>query len=375
MLCDMPCMYLPHPRALELLEDYYSRLAEDEERQLRAAIERVIRIFKSRLFQALLDIQEFYELTLMDESKSVHIKTSEALQMASRWEMSGPPGAGKKMEGVDNLELGEKQKEEMLRHLTSIANDTQDMMMKGGVVREPARAHSGAAGAVAALTRGPEPEPARAPAALPPMPRSVSAAANQEPWEYDDISLERGNAGLGFSIAGGTDNPHVSNDASIYITKIIDGGAAAVDKRLKVNDIITHVNNVCVIDVPHSSAVDALKKAGNSVHLTVKRKKHTNGAHSDFIEVELIKGSKGLGFTIAGGIGNQHIPGDNGIYVTKVSSLTPHTSHHPLTPHLLTLPKWYPDYKELYSGLNTCPAFIRKRVSQFLQIRNFANFT
>ena len=35
-------------------------------------------------FQALLDIQEFYELTLMDESKSVHIKTSEALQMASR---------------------------------------------------------------------------------------------------------------------------------------------------------------------------------------------------------------------------------------------------------------------------------------------------
>ena len=36
--------------------------------------------------QALLDIQEFYELTLMDESKSVHIKTSEALQMASRWE-------------------------------------------------------------------------------------------------------------------------------------------------------------------------------------------------------------------------------------------------------------------------------------------------
>ena len=155
----------------------------------------------------------------------------------------------------------------------------------------------------------------------------------QEPWEYDDISLERGNAGLGFSIAGGTDNPHVSNDASIYITKIIDGGAAAVDGRLKVNDIITHVNNVCVIDVPHSSAVEALKKAGNSVHLTVKRKKHgTNGHGSDFIEVELIKGSKGLGFTIAGGIGNQHIPGDNGIYVTKVG---PPSSNLPLL-HLLS---------------------------------------
>ena len=51
------------------------------------------------------------------------------------------------MEGVDNLELGEKQKEEMLRHLTSIANDTQDMMMKGGLARDPShRPPTGAAG-------------------------------------------------------------------------------------------------------------------------------------------------------------------------------------------------------------------------------------
>ena len=47
----MPVCKAEAHRALELLEDYYSRLAEDEEKQLRAAIERVIRIFKSRLFQ------------------------------------------------------------------------------------------------------------------------------------------------------------------------------------------------------------------------------------------------------------------------------------------------------------------------------------
>lgn len=40
--------------------------------------------------------------------------------------------------------------------------------------------------------------------------------------------------------------------------------------------------------------------------------------HTQLIEIELIKGNKGLGFSIAGGIGNQHIPGDNGIYVTKI---------------------------------------------------------
>ena len=41
-------------RALELLEDYHSQLTNVADRPLRSAIERVIRIFKSRLFQALL---------------------------------------------------------------------------------------------------------------------------------------------------------------------------------------------------------------------------------------------------------------------------------------------------------------------------------
>lgn len=36
------------------------------------------------------------------------------------------------------------------------------------------------------------------------------------------------------------------------------------------------------------------------------------------MEIELVKGGAGLGFSIAGGVGNQHIPGDNGIYVTKI---------------------------------------------------------
>ena len=53
-------------------------------------------------------------------------------------------------------------------------------------------------------------------------------------WRYEEIVLERGNSGLGFSIAGGTDNPHVEGDNSVYITKIIPGGAAANDRRLQV---------------------------------------------------------------------------------------------------------------------------------------------
>ncbi|XP_043517559.1 disks large 1 tumor suppressor protein isoform X5 [Frieseomelitta varia] len=132
-------------------------------------------------------------------------------------------------------------------------------------------------------------------------------------WEYEEIVLERGGAGLGFSIAGGTDNPHFGNDTAIYITKLIPGGAASADGRLRVNDTILQVNEVSVVDVPHAAAVDALKRAGNTVKLYVRRRRHTQ-----LIEIELIKGNKGLGFSIAGGIGNQHIPGDNGIYVTKI---------------------------------------------------------
>ncbi|XP_068206830.1 disks large homolog 4 isoform X3 [Palaemon carinicauda] len=138
----------------------------------------------------------------------------------------------------------------------------------------------------------------------------------EDEWETEDITLERGNQGLGFSIAGGTDNPHIGSDTSIYITKLIPGGAAATDGRLQIIDVIVSVNDVSVVNVPHASAVEALKRAGNTVHLRVKRRKRPPNVQ--LIEVELIKGNKGLGFSIAGGIGNQHIPGDNGIYITKI---------------------------------------------------------
>uniref|UniRef100_A0A672GW25 Discs, large homolog 4a (Drosophila) n=1 Tax=Salarias fasciatus TaxID=181472 RepID=A0A672GW25_SALFA len=125
----------------------------------------------------------------------------------------------------------------------------------------------------------------------------------------------QGNSGLGFSIAGGTDNPHVGDDPSIFITKIIPGGAAAQDGRLSVNDCILFVNDVDVREVTHSQAVEALKEAGAIVRLYVLRRKP---AAEKVTEIKLIKGPKGLGFSIAGGVGNQHIPGDNSIYVTKI---------------------------------------------------------
>ena len=49
-------------------------------------------------------------------------------------------------------------------------------------------------------------------------------------------------AGLGFSIAGGVGNQHIPGDNSIYVTKIIDGGAAQKDGRLQVGDRLLMVS-------------------------------------------------------------------------------------------------------------------------------------
>ncbi|XP_062527399.1 disks large 1 tumor suppressor protein isoform X19 [Bombyx mori] len=147
----------------------------------------------------------------------------------------------------------------------------------------------------------------------------------EDGYIYLSVALSRaGGAGLGFSIAGGSDNPHVADDPHIYVTKLIPGGAAAASQLL-INDAILQVNDVNVENVTHAEAVDALKKAGSTVRLKVRRRAIEDTLNvsqvsnkEESVEIELIKGGSGLGFSIAGGLGNQHIPGDNGIYVTKI---------------------------------------------------------
>ncbi|NWH19818.1 DLG1 protein, partial [Grus americana] len=108
-----------------------------------------------------------------------------------------------------------------------------------------------------------------------------------------------GNSGLGFSIAGGTDNPHIGDDSSIFITKIIAGGAAAQDGRLRYDDFLCWVAKCLLL---YFQTVD------RTLPVTF----------SSFIMLHYILNKFCLGFSIAGGVGNQHIPGDNSIYVTKI---------------------------------------------------------
>ena len=56
----------------------------------------------------------------------------------------------------------------------------------------------------------------------------------------------KGTKGLGFSIAGGICNQHIPCDNGIYVTKIMDGGAAQIDGRLVVGDKLVAVRNTPV---------------------------------------------------------------------------------------------------------------------------------
>nr|XP_040036155.1 disks large homolog 2 isoform X20 [Gasterosteus aculeatus aculeatus] len=383
----MPITRKDKARVLGLLEEFCTKLRKPEEQQLRTAILRVMGIFKSNLFEALLDIQEFYEVTLLNTQTSCEQKLEEVNYMADKWEQSV---------SLPNSELAspvEKQREQSsaepsriaMREITAMASENRPPAVQGSPhnsqtptcmnlalmrapwqyhyqeddsppldqgfprltneVRAPELVHvseknlseiENVHGYVSHSHISPL-KPAlvtRFDLAYPgvttenymasPAPIIVNTDTLESvpyvngteiEYEFEEITLERGNSGLGFSIAGGTDNPHIGDDPSIFITKIIPGGAAAEDGRLRVNDCILRVNDSDVSEVSHSKAVEALKVAGSIVRLYVRRRRPML---ETIIEIKLIKGPKGLGFSIAGGVGNQHIPGDNSIYVTKI---------------------------------------------------------
>ncbi|XP_072330141.1 disks large homolog 1 isoform X13 [Scyliorhinus torazame] len=319
----MPVRKQDAQRALKLLENYRAKLGKTEDRQLRASIERVINIFRSNLFQALIDIQEFYEVSLLDNQPVLAQKTTGIVPAVHIWDISNLPSTTVTSEAIPISLSPSTEKYRYQDDDTSPQEHNSPQI--SNEVKGPELVHVSEKNlSQIENIHGFVSQSHISPMKANPPPVVVNAdSLESQPYvngtdadyEYEEITLERGNSGLGFSIAGGTDNPHIGDDPSIFITKIIAGGAAAQDGRLRVNDCILRVNDVDVRDVTHSKAVEALKEAGSIVRLYVRRRKPIT---EKILEIKLVKGPKGLGFSIAGGVGNQHIPGDNSIYVTKI---------------------------------------------------------
>nr|CAI5858068.1 unnamed protein product [Callosobruchus analis] len=100
--------------------------------------------------------------------------------------------------------------------------------------------------------------------------------APRHPLRLHEIELVKGTKGLGFSIAGGIGNQHIPGDNGIYVTKVMEGGAAQVDGRLQVGDKLVAVRDavkgeVNLENVTHEEAVATLKTTQDRVVLVVAK--------------------------------------------------------------------------------------------------------
>ncbi|KAL6466799.1 hypothetical protein MHYP_G00246030 [Metynnis hypsauchen] len=90
--------------------------------------------------------------------------------------------------------------------------------------------------------------------------------------QYKTISLERGSAGLGFSIVGGSHSSH--GYLPIYIKNIFPKGAAVEDGRLRSGDRLVAVNGRSLEGISHSETVEILRRARGAVTLTILSQTH-----------------------------------------------------------------------------------------------------
>lgn len=179
--------------------------------------------------------------------------------------------------------------------------------------------------------------------------------------EKYEIHIERSRTGLGLSIAGGRGStPFKGDDEGIFISRVTEGGPADL-AGLKVGDKVLTVNGVSVIGVSHYDAVEVLKASGAVLILEISREvtrlvrdydsksdtpsveqqqqrvpsplppppQITATTNNDddgivlqkmLIHTTLIRDSRGLGFSIAGGRGSQPFKlNSDAIYISRIT--------------------------------------------------------
>nr|XP_018667522.1 multiple PDZ domain protein isoform X2 [Ciona intestinalis] len=124
------------------------------------------------------------------------------------------------------------------------------------------------------------------------------------PGRETTIEINKGKAGLGVSIVGGSD----SLLDAVLVHTVYEQGAAAKDGRLWPGDRILTVNNHSLRHATHDEAIEVLRNTPGKVHLTILRDENretiNNESESDIYDiydVNLMKKSgRGLGLSIVG---------------------------------------------------------------------------
>ncbi|CAB3367351.1 Hypothetical predicted protein [Cloeon dipterum] len=95
------------------------------------------------------------------------------------------------------------------------------------------------------------------------------------PDGYKEVTITKEDGEkLGMHIKGGTGsskqgNPLDATDQGVFVSKINSSGAASRQGGLQVGQRILEVNGVSLLGASHLTAVNALRSAGNKIHLTV----------------------------------------------------------------------------------------------------------
>ncbi|XP_003375373.1 putative PDZ domain protein, partial [Trichinella spiralis] len=158
------------------------------------------------------------------------------------------------------------------------------------------------------------------------------------------LTVRRTDQGLGLSIAGGLGStPYKQDDNSIFISKIIDGGAADL-AGLRVGDKLLSVNGRSVVNIEHKQAVEVMKLAGAVVRLgilregdpcpptsSVKRSSPSpvellpsvvdSNKEMESVSTTIKRDSTGLGFSVAGGRGSSSVgkTADECIFISRIT--------------------------------------------------------
>ncbi|XP_041706748.2 tight junction protein ZO-2-like isoform X2 [Coregonus clupeaformis] len=101
--------------------------------------------------------------------------------------------------------------------------------------------------------------------------QGLSPVMEETVWEQYTVTLQRDpKMGFGIAVSGGRDNPNEeSGEMSIVVSDVLQGGPA--DGLLFDNDRVVQVNATPMDGVPHSFAVQTLRKCGKVAKITVKR--------------------------------------------------------------------------------------------------------
>uniref|UniRef100_A0A4W3JWR8 PATJ crumbs cell polarity complex component n=1 Tax=Callorhinchus milii TaxID=7868 RepID=A0A4W3JWR8_CALMI len=117
---------------------------------------------------------------------------------------------------------------------------------------------------------------------LPPQDR-ISNAVSVEDHDTYDVELNRDGQSLGITVVGYVDASH-GDTSGIFVKSIIPGSAAEQSGCIQIHDRIIAVDGFNIQELTNQEAIDALRNTGNTVHLTLARKKA--GADSHIVKTD-----------------------------------------------------------------------------------------